>query len=140
MVGGRPTCPYQAWQLRDGLRASDCRPSVDGSGGLASPWRRGRRAIIRESGKKRVVLARHIRNRRLYDAVRCWAFSALSVSPGARAYYDQRRAAGDGHEAAPRRLASELIGQLHHCVEHHVLYDEATAWPQPANPASSQAA
>jgi hypothetical protein len=44
--------------------------------------------------------------------VRWWAFTALSASPGARAYYDQHRAAGDTDEAALRRLASKLIGQL----------------------------
>ena len=47
------------------------------------------------SGKKRVVLARHVRNRRLYDALDQWAFCALNASPGARALYDQHRAAGD---------------------------------------------
>jgi len=90
-----------------------------------------------------VVLARNIRNKRLYYATRWWAFAALSASPGARAYYDQRRAVGDGHEAALRRLASKLIGQLHHCLEHRISYDEATAWPQPEtqpNPASPAAA
>src|SRR4029077_8697776 len=60
----------------------------------------GSAPITRQSGKKRVVLARNIRNKRLYDATRWWAFAALSASPGARAYYDQRRAVGDGHEAA----------------------------------------
>ena len=103
----------------------------------------GSAPITRASGKRRLVLARNIRNKRLYDATRWWAFAALSVSPGARAYYDQRRAAGDGHEAALRRLASKLIGQLHHCLEHRIPYDEATAWPQPEsqpNPASSAAA
>src|SRR4051794_8434277 len=46
------------------------------------------------SGKKRAVLARHVRNRRLYDAIDAWAFCAITRSPGARAHYDQRRAAG----------------------------------------------
>ncbi len=103
----------------------------------------GSAPITRESGKRRLVLARFIRNRRLYDAVRCWAFTALTASPGARTYYDQRRAAGDGHEAALRRLASKLIGQLHHCLAHRVLYSETTAWTQPENqskPTSSAAA
>jgi transposase len=100
----------------------------------------GSAPITRESGKKRLVLARNIRNKRLYDAARWWAFAALSVSPGARAYYDQRRAAGDGHEAALRRLASKLIGQLHHCLAHRILYDEQTAWPQPENQAPRRAA
>jgi hypothetical protein len=40
------------------------------------------------SGKKRAVLARHVRNRRLYDAIDQWAFCALNISPGARAFYD----------------------------------------------------
>ena len=103
----------------------------------------GSAPITRASGKKRVVLARSIRNRRLYDAAHWWAFAALSVSPGARAYYHQRRAAGDGHQAALRRLASKLIGQLHHCLQHRVPYDEATAWTrhqeqsQPAPPAAA---
>jgi hypothetical protein len=90
-----------------------------------------------------VVLARSIRNRRLYDAAHWWAFAALSLSPGARAYYDARRAAGDGHQAALRRLASKLIGQLHHCLEHHVLYDETIAWARhqnQSNPGSPAAA
>ena len=38
------------------------------------------------SGKKRAVLARHVRNRRLYDAIDHWALCALTSSPGARAY------------------------------------------------------
>ena len=47
------------------------------------------------SGKKRAVLAHHVRNLRLYDAIDRWAFCALSTSPGARLFYDQRRAAED---------------------------------------------
>ena len=41
------------------------------------------------SGKKRAVLARHVRNRRLYDAIDQWALGASTTSPGARAFYDQ---------------------------------------------------
>ena len=43
------------------------------------------------SGKKRAVPARHVRNRRLYDAIDQWALCALTTSPGARAFYDQHR-------------------------------------------------
>ena len=80
------------------------------------------------SGKKRVVLSRHIRNRRLYDAVDQWAFCALSTSPGARAFYDQHRAAGDLHHQALRALGNRLVGILHGCLRHHSPYDERTAW------------
>jgi hypothetical protein len=56
------------------------------------------------SGKKRAVLARHARNRRLYDAIDQWAFCAISLSPGARAFYDQHRTAGDTNHQALRAL------------------------------------
>ena len=80
------------------------------------------------SGRKRAVLARHVRNRRLYDAIDQWAFCAISISPGARAYYDHRRAAGDLHHQALRALGNRLVGILHGCLRHHTHYDEHTAW------------
>ena len=80
------------------------------------------------SGKKRAVLARHVRNRRLYDAVDQWAFCALQTSPGARAYYDHHRAAGDLHHQALRALGNRLVGILHGCLRHRTHYDEHKAW------------
>ena len=80
------------------------------------------------SGKKRAVLARHVRNRRLYDAVDQWAFCALQTSPGARAYYDHHRAAGDPHHQALRALGNRLVGILHGCLRHRTHYDEHKAW------------
>ncbi len=47
------------------------------------------------SGRKRAVLARHVRNRRLYDAIDQWAFCALTNSPGARAFYVSGRLTHD---------------------------------------------
>ncbi len=88
----------------------------------------GTSPITRASGRSRTVLARHIRNKRLADACYLWAFSALTKSPGARLYYDTRRAAGDKHNAALRRLASKLLGQLHHCLDTRQHYDETLAW------------
>ena len=86
------------------------------------------------SGKKRAVLARHVRNRRIYDAVDQWAFCALQSSLGARAFYDQHRAAGDLHHQALRALGNRLVGILHGCLRHHAHYDEHKAWAhrQPA--------
>ncbi len=80
------------------------------------------------SGKKRAVLARRVRNRRLYDAVDQWAFCALQTSPGARAYYDHHRAAGDPHHQALRALGNRLVGILHGCLRHRTHYDEHKAW------------
>ncbi len=80
------------------------------------------------SGKKRAVLARHLRNNRLYDAIDQWAFCALSCSPGTRTFYDQRRATKQSHHQAPRALGNRLVGILHGCLRHHTRYDEHTAW------------
>jgi transposase len=80
------------------------------------------------SGKKRTVLARHVRNRRLYDGVDQWALCALTTSPGARTFYDQRRAADDTHHQALRALGNRLVGILHGCLRHHTTYSEYTAW------------
>ena len=80
------------------------------------------------SGQKRAVLARHVRNKRLYDALDQWAFCALTRSPGARAFYDQHRANGDTHHQALRALGNRLVGILHGCLRHHTFYDEHKAW------------
>ena len=80
------------------------------------------------SGKKKAVLARHVRNRRLYDALDQAAFCALTQSPGCRTFYDQHRANGDLHHQALRALANRLVGILHGCLDHHSLYNEDTAW------------
>jgi hypothetical protein len=88
----------------------------------------GTSPITRASGKHRVVLARYARNRRLADACYLWAFAAITASPDARAFYDQRRAAGDTHNRALRALSNRLVGILHGCLSHQALYDEHTAW------------
>ena len=88
----------------------------------------GTSPITRASGKSHVVLARYARNRRLADACYLWAFASITASPGCRAFYDQRRAAGDTHHRALRALANRLVGILHGCLNHHTPYDEHTAW------------
>jgi transposase len=80
------------------------------------------------SGKKKAVLARHVRNRRLYDALDQAAFCALTQSPGCRLFYDEHRAKGDLHHQALRVLANRLVSILHGCLEHRTLYDENTPW------------
>jgi transposase len=89
----------------------------------------GMAPITRASGTRRVVLARYARNRRLADALYQQAFSALTTSPGARAYYDHQRDRGATHHQALRALANRLVGILHGCLRHHSRYDETTAWP-----------
>ncbi|WP_179786580.1 IS110 family transposase [Actinopolymorpha rutila] len=89
----------------------------------------GMSPITKASGTRRVVLARHARNRRLADALYLQAFAALSTSPGARAFYDRHRDRGATHHQALRTLANRLVGILHGCLTHGTSYNEATAWP-----------
>lgn len=94
------------------------------------------------SGKKKAVLARHVRNRRLYDALDQAAFCALAQSRGCRLYYDQHRANGDLHHQALRALANRLVSILHGCLAHRTTYNEDTAWAhrQPATDNKTQQA
>ena len=81
----------------------------------------GTSPITRASGTKRVVLARFARNMRLADAIYL-GLRLPDASPGARAFYDYRRAAGDTHHAALRHLGNRLVGILHGCLiqPHHL--------------------
>ena len=88
----------------------------------------GTSPITRASGKSHVVLARHMRNRRLADALDQWAFCSITRSPGARTYYDELRGRGKTHRQAVRQLANRWVGILHACLEQRVTYDENIAW------------
>jgi transposase len=55
----------------------------------------GAAPVTRASGKTLAVLHRRVKNQRLAAAGYIWAFSAITASPGARAHYDRRKAAGD---------------------------------------------
>ena len=87
-----------------------------------------------QSGKKKTVHARYIRNRHLIDALHAQALSSLTASPGARAFYDELRSRDVGHDDAMRRVAGRLTGILHGCVKTGSEYDEATAWSHRHNP------
>jgi transposase len=88
----------------------------------------GTSPITQQSGKRKTVLARFVRNDRLADALHQQAFCALSCSAGARAYYDEIRARGTSHHAALRQLSNRLVGILHGCLKTRTLYNENTAW------------
>ena len=65
-------------------------------------------------------------------------FCSLTRSPGAREFYDQKRAAGDLHHQALRALANRLVGILHGCLKHRTPYNEHTAWAHRHPPTRSQ--
>ena len=100
----------------------------------------GTSPLTRASGTKRVVLARYVRNRRLYNTIDQWAFSSITTSPGCRDFYDHRRAKGDGHHQALRALGNRLVGILHGCLQHRTPYDEDTAWAHRQTIINKQAA
>jgi transposase len=73
----------------------------------------GAAPVTRASGKSLTVMHRRVKNQRLASVGYLWAFAALTASPGARAHYDRRKAAGDRHVAAQRNLFNRMIGILH---------------------------
>ena len=90
----------------------------------------GTSPVTKASGKSRVVLARHSRNKRLASALDQWAFSSLLPSPGARSYYNELKSRDKHHRKAIRQLANRWVGILHGCLESDTPYDEAIAWSQ----------
>jgi transposase len=97
----------------------------------------GTSPITKASGKKKVVLARYVRNKRLADALHQQAFCALTASPGARAYYDALRARDIGYNAALRQLSNRLVGILHGYLTTGTHYNEAHAWNRHAEQAAA---
>jgi transposase len=100
----------------------------------------GTAPITRASGRSKVVRTRYVKNKRLADACHWWAFAAISRSPGARAHYDARRAAGDRHNAALRNLANKLLGRLWWCLVNDLEWDDDAAWPASAKTGEEAAA
>ena len=80
------------------------------------------------SGKSLLVLHRRVKNQRLAAVGYLWTFAALRSSAGARAHYDQRRAAGDRHAAAQRHLFNRFLGCMYHCLQTRQLYAEERAF------------
>jgi transposase len=95
----------------------------------------GSAPVTRASGRSTVVTRRRVKNDRLSAVGFTWAFASLRPSPGARARYDRRREAGDGHAAALRNLFNRFLGCLYHCLQTGTAYDEASAFrkPEPAS-------
>lgn len=100
----------------------------------------GTAPVTRASGRSHYVKARKVRNKRLGDACHWWAFAALTWSPGARAHYDRRRAAGEHHNAALRNIANKLIGRMWWCLTNNQPWDDNAAWPDHPNGMKAAAA
>lgn len=85
----------------------------------------GKAPVTRRSGKSEfVVSCRLAYNRHLGDAVHHWACCSLRSSLWAREFYDQKRTAGKGHNAALRALGNRWLEVLWHCLQRSVPNDE----------------
>lgn len=93
----------------------------------------GTAPITRASGTSRVVMARYVRNKRLFDPLYAAALSAIRTSPGARAYYAAHDLGPATAKTARRKVANKLVGILHGCLAHRTLYDEGLAWGRPVH-------
>lgn len=81
------------------------------------------------SGNSTTVTHPKVANRYLKGTCHLWAFTALRHSPACRAYYDQRREAGDAYASALRRLAGKLLSSLHRCLIQGETYREERVFP-----------
>jgi transposase len=88
----------------------------------------GTSPLTKQSGKKKIVSARHVYNKRLIDAAMGQAQAAILNDPSAYAYYRKQRQRKVEHHAALRQLANRLIGILHGCLVHGTIYDPDKAW------------
>lgn len=91
----------------------------------------GAAPVTRASGKSSFVHARRAKNNRIAATGYVWALAAVRHDPDWNARYRARRAAGDRHVAALRRLFHLMLGKLHHCLHHDSLYDPTKAFTDP---------
>ncbi|MDR7277617.1 IS110 family transposase [Catenuloplanes atrovinosus] len=112
--------PRLLGELGDDLTRFTCARGLRAYAGAAPiTWASGSSTVIRHRRHTSAILA---------ETGHLWAYASLRASPGARAHYDHRRAAGDRHAAALRRVYSRFLGQLHHCLAHQIANDEHAAW------------
>lgn len=76
----------------------------------------GAAPVTRASGKSRYVHARRAKNDRIAAAGYVWALAAVRHDPLWDQRYRARRAAGDRHVAALRKMFNTMLGKLHHCL------------------------
>jgi hypothetical protein len=87
----------------------------------------GAAPVTRASGRSTFVHARRAKNNRMAAVGYVWALAAVRHDPHWEARYRARRAAGDRHVTALRKMFNSMLGKLHHCLSTGELYqpDEA---------------
>lgn len=90
----------------------------------------GTAPVTRRSGKSSHVLMRRSCNRRLRNALRNWAMTAITHDPCARHLYRAARDRGLQHERSLRAVADRLLARLVACLRHDSLYDPGRYRPR----------
>lgn len=87
----------------------------------------GAAPVTRASGRSTFVHVRRAKNNRMAAVGYVWALAAVRHDPLWEARYRARRAAGDRHVTALRKMFNSMLGKLHHCLITGELYrpDEA---------------
>lgn len=80
------------------------------------------------SGQTVRVAFRRASSVHLRSILHAVAFSMISHSPGAHAYYTLRRSHGDAHATALRKLGRKIVLSLYRCMTSGQPYDDATAF------------
>ncbi|MFE0179838.1 IS110 family RNA-guided transposase [Streptomyces olivaceus] len=80
------------------------------------------------SGQTVRVAFRRASSVHLRSILHAVAFSMISHSPGAHAYYTLRRSHGDAHATALRKLGRKLVLCLYRCMASGLPYDDAIAF------------
>ncbi|MFE9367782.1 transposase [Streptomyces sp. NPDC006978] len=80
------------------------------------------------SGQTIRVAFRRASSTHLRSTLHATAFSMVSHSPGAHAYYTMRRSAGDAHATALRKLGRKIVLCLYHCMATGLAYDAGIAF------------
>jgi transposase len=100
----------------------------------------GAAPVTRASGRSTFVHARRAKNNRMAAVGHVWALAAVRHDPQWEARYRARRAAGDRHVTALRKMFNSMLGKLHHCLTTGELYQPDEAFrpdlPAPAVPAA----
>jgi transposase len=87
------------------------------------------------SGSTTRVAFRRASSVHLRSTLHTAAFSLAMQSPGAQHYYRQRRAAGDAHATALRKVGRRLVLCLYRCMSTGLPYDDTVAFNyDPAQP------
>lgn len=92
----------------------------------------GAAPVTRASGRSTFIHARRAKNDRLAAAGYVWALAAVRHDPDWEQRYRARRAAGDRHVTALRKLFNTMLGKLHHCLITGQTYDSTRAAVSPA--------